>query len=439
MQKFLIKSRNIAVSAMAMRKYFSTKSQLLGGRACPEATKSYLKTCGTTLSHTFHKSNITINPLIHGPPPYTKDRRDVGHRNIADPQLVKVVIENNINCVYVYNNYSDIGKEWHTTIVPPMLKELDGYLDRKALVTVAGLGYIDDEKVNITEKYNEICQLTGLEHIDILTVDTSLSTFVDTEKNEIFLKNIAIINDLCKKQQVHTYGLFTSFEPYCYHTPPFRESGRYQHLNGLLESDYNSKATHGDLIIYNITPTTNIPATIPMLDPNPEDVDPSMYESQEKIRTVTRASINPFQCYPGLHGYIHNGEDASKYNGEPLHESILYTPVTLVDKLAPTFVHTIASHTLDQLAPALASSKLLSEKVLRTVFSVGIDVVIVDSFTSAHLEPLSLLPSDILTSAETDDVFGSIHIPPPKVLKEELIKARSSRSNTAEVESDGEK
>jgi hypothetical protein len=81
---------------------------------------------------------------------------------------------------------------------------------------------------------------------------------------------------------------------------------------------------------------------------------------------------------------------------------------------------------LDQLAPALASSKLLSDKVLRTIFSYGVDVVIVDSFTSAHLEPLSLLPSDILTSAETDDVFGSIHIPPPKLLKEELLRARNN-------------
>lgn len=426
MQKLSIISRNLAVRTGVCRKYLSTQSTLFAGRACPEATKIYLETCGTTLSHTFHKSNLTVHPIIHGPPPYTKDRKDVAHRNIADPQLVKVVIENNVNCVYVYNNYSDIGKEWHTSIVPKMLHELEGYMDRKALVTVAGLGYIDDENVDILEKYKEICRLTGLEHIDILTVDTTLSTFADTEKNDIFLKNIELINELCEKKQVHTHGIFTSFEPYCYHTPPFRESGRYQHFNGLLESDFNSNATHGDLIIYNITPTTNIPATVPMLDPNPDDVDPSMFESQENKRTVTRASINPFLCYPGLHGYVHNGEDASKYDGEPLHESLLYTPVTLVDKLAPSFVHSIASHTLDQLAPALASSKLLSDKVLRTIFSYGVDVVIVDSFTSAHLEPLSLLPSDILTSAETDDVFGSIHIPPPKLLKEELLRARNN-------------
>jgi len=438
MQKFVMLSWNGVRSSSAYRKCFSTSSHLLEGRACPEATKSYLKTCGATLSHTFHKSNLTINPLVHGPPPYTKDKKDIAHTNIADPQLVKVVIENHVNCVYVYNNYSDIGKEWHSSIIPPMLKELEGYIDRKALVTVAGLGYIDDPKVNIMEKYKEICQLTGLEHIDILTVDTTLSTFVDTEKNNIFIKNIELINELCKSKQVYTHGLFTSFEPYCYHCPPFRESGRYQHLNGLLESDYNNKATFGDLMIYNITPTTSIPATIPMLDPNPDDVDPSMYESQEKLRTVTRASINPFLCYPGLHGYVHNGIDASLYDGEQLQESMLYAPVTLVDKLAPTFVHTVASHTLDQLAPSLASSKLLSDKVLRTVFSVGIDVVIVDSFTSAHLEPLSLLPSDILTSAETDDVFGNIHIPSPKVLKEELMKAKNNRSTIEREKSDDE-
>lgn len=66
---------------------------------------------------------------------------------------------------------------------------------------------------------------------------------------------------------------------------------------------------------------------------------------------------------------------------------------------------------LDELCPPLVSTPLLQEKALRLVFSIGIDVVIVDAERSAQLGKLALKPSDLLTSQQTDDAFEYFKLP----------------------------
>jgi hypothetical protein len=71
-------------------------------------------------------------------------------RRAADRQLLKAVLKNNSNMVYVYNCYSDIHKigYWNTSVLPLIFdKKINGventrYIPRECVVTVAGLGII---------------------------------------------------------------------------------------------------------------------------------------------------------------------------------------------------------------------------------------------------------------------------------------------------------
>ena len=56
--------------------------------------------------------------------------------------------------------------------------------------------------------------------------------------------------------------------------------------------------SHADLVIYPISPSHAIPASYPMLDPNPE-VYQSDEVSAEETRTFTRGAVDPFLCFQG--------------------------------------------------------------------------------------------------------------------------------------------
>lgn len=71
----------------------------------------------------------------------------------------------------------------------------------------------------------------------------------------------------------------------------------------------------------------------------------------------------------------------------------------------------IINETLNELCPALSSTPMIQQKALRIVFSIGVDVVIVDAETSAYLGKFSLTPRDLVNSDQTGTVFGSFCIP----------------------------
>ncbi|KAJ1405190.1 hypothetical protein B484DRAFT_216367 [Ochromonadaceae sp. CCMP2298] len=77
----------------------------------------------------------------------------------------------------------------------------------------------------------------------------------------------------------------------------------------------------------------------------------------------------------------------------------------------PEAVQQALGASLDALCPPLASSKTLQHKALRVVFSVGVDVCIIDAEASAKLGRLSLTSEDMLTSDETDQVFEHFYLP----------------------------
>jgi hypothetical protein len=85
--------------------------------------------------------------------------------------------------------------------------------------------------------------------------------------------------------------------------------------------------------------------------------------------------------------------------------------VVLLDEMLPPEMEDALKSTFDHLCPALKSSKKLEDKVLRVIFSIGVDVVVADAALSSFLDKLSLKPVDLITSNDTDDIFSRFHIP----------------------------
>lgn len=77
-------------------------------------------------------------------------------------------------------------------------------------------------------------------------------------------------------------------------------------------------------------------------------------------------------------------------------------------------LHAAVGAALDELCPPLAdgASPLLQQKAFRAVLSVGFDAVVVDAECSAHFGKLALGPASLLSSKDTDDLFGGFEVPP---------------------------
>ena len=68
---------------------------------------------------------------------------------------------------------------------------------------------------------------------------------------------------------------------------------------------------------------------------------------------------------------------------------------------------------LNNLCPHLVTSPRLEDKALRLIFSVGVDVMVVDAISCAVIGKLAVRPSDLLPIAATEKIFGNFMIENP--------------------------
>lgn len=185
---------------------------------------------------------------------------------------------------------------------------------------------------------------------------------------------------------------------------------------------------NAELVIYNISPSHAIPATYPLLSNNEIFEDPE-YEIEEKSRTFSRGSSDPLTCYRGLGAAVDTDEEEEEVTAaqgalakpdeddenvdEPseIYNPLKSQPLFLAAKALPEELEKVIVEALDELCPPLSSTPALHDKALRIVFSVGIDVMIIDSELSAGIGPLRLVPSDLVTDTDTENVFGNFIIP----------------------------
>ncbi len=131
--------------------------------------------------------------------------------------------------------------------------------------------------------------------------------------------------------------------------------------------------------------------------------------SHEAKRSYTRIAFNPLECKPGMGSMNPTPEGELKLINNPPKEDD--TVIDLISGLLPEKVEEILSCALDDLCPELVTTPKLQDKALRLVFSVGVDVVMLDAESSAYVGKLNLEPKDMLSSDTTEEVFGSFIIP----------------------------
>ena len=68
------------------------------------------------------------------------------------------------------------------------------------------------------------------------------------------------------------------------------------------------------------------------------------------------------------------------------------------------------SETLNELCSPLSTTPLLQDKCLRLVYSIGIDSVMIDCMTLAHIGKSDIKPNDLLPSSKTANVFGNFMV-----------------------------
>ena len=266
-----------AVAMIGVRR-LSTVSRL-AGRASTAGTKGFVARSRLTLHHRLELSQLYINPVIHGPPvPGTMNQEE------SDMCLAQALLRNKSNGLFVYN-YGSAGA-WAAGALRETLQA--GKLNRSEIVAFAGLGKTPQPALDIPSRLEEARAMSGLEHLDVALVEFDDASF---ERDPLCLDAaIAALESACLAGQLSSYGLQVDVTPYCHHTPAPRLKNSLAMIPPILEDSLGragTNAPHADLVAYSISPTTALPASYPMLDP--DEVD-DLDELEASATAAARAS-----------------------------------------------------------------------------------------------------------------------------------------------------
>ena len=240
-------------------------ARAISGRATTEGTKSFVARSKLRLYHRLELSQLYVNPVIHGPPvPGTLSQED------SDLCFAQALLRNKCNALFVYS-HSSLGP-WATGVLGQALQA--GKLNRSDIVAIAGLGKVSQAALQIRARLDEARALTGLEFIDMAIVEFDDASL---ERNPNCIDAaIEVLEKVCREGHLSSYGLQVDVAPYRHHTPAPRISNSLAMIPPLLEDAFGadpSSAPHADLVMYSISPTTALPASYPMLDPDEIDLD----------------------------------------------------------------------------------------------------------------------------------------------------------------------
>jgi len=402
------------------------RSTSISGRATLEATKAFVQKSGLKLFHQFNTSGLYVTPVIHGSPSEFESLND---RKYADILLKRAIMNNKSNCIVVYHCHdnpptetsTDAPKVWSTTGLSELLLDSQYGLKREELVVGANLGHACST-LDIYNRLSEASRLTNLEYFDFAFV--KISDAVLKHKPHYIKESFTALQNLCEDEKMQFFGLEMNIIPYIYHSPILKSFGEFSPFPSNFEEDLaQHNSAFADLVIYPVSPTIGIPTTYPMLDPSPDKFDISLIGERgaDLKRRFTRAASHALTCVRGL-GDPNGNEDEesiaemmrleeerqdSRDQSSNLHGISWYLVEGLIEPPADQLINSA----LDHLCPRLASTPLLQEKALRCVFSVGMDLVMLESEVSAALGPLRLEPQHMLSSLESDAVFGTLAMP----------------------------
>lgn len=499
--------------------------------ATSSATRAFLlrEDVDLPLHHSFHGAGLYINPIIHGPPLTPLPTRK------EELYMLQALSKHKSNALFVYDHYTGTygsalsdDQSWAASSLAKIFELAN--VERSEVVTFAGLGKLHAEMqldVELKGRLEEAMERTGLTQIDYAVLEFDSDSFTSGTGTTLD-DAVSAMEQLCGVGGlVQGYGLHIAVPPYIYQCPVSAKSGNLAIVPSMVESavglqhydqdgsgdQRGTRNFHAEMMIYSCSPSTAIPATYPMLEPNPEVWDNRLVEPGidddlvgmglagdalieaedlqlrvralgEEGRRFSRVALDPLLCYRGvgvqgseagatpsaggaeeeehdagdlgilveewerhLDGLdasergsavggkhtgrttgVGNSESESRMttrkflNGDPVR--LLTSPYVDLDKMARTEGgrqraiamterDSMIAEALDELAPRLADghSPSLQDKALRAVLSVGFDAVVLDAESSAHCGKLSLGPAAMLSSTDTEGLFGSFEVP----------------------------
>ena len=474
---------NLLLSLRQTCPHHSKSHSTIAGKATPAGTAQFVTTAKLPLYHKFHLSQLSINPLIHGPPrPTIVNQQTINLDSVRfGDQLLIQAVHQKANCLYIYKHY--VGNDSWAVSPTALSTIMAGGKHRNNFVTIAGLGFATN-RIQLIHRLDEALSKTSLECIDMAIIECDAATFGGENSDfDVLNDSLEALELLCQEGRLQSYGLNISVPPYTHHTPPIRSSSALSMVPSYIESVLaEGQMSYADLVMYPISPSHAIPASYPMLDPSP-DVYQSDEISAEETRTFTRGAVDPFLCFQGAqmtqvvmpsdtadlkkklamrsnNGHNHHGNSINNNNIylDPLDdpeiqaiiqdeeaaetaatESNLPTKDTLdtdsassnssvhpiISKdfelqriqtlgsipdailLSPSEKESFLAAQLDALCPPLHTTPRLQDKAIRAVLSVGVEVLVLDAACSAAMGGmLALKPSDLITSDQTDALFG---------------------------------
>jgi hypothetical protein len=168
---------------------------------------------------------------------------------------------NRSNCIFVYNR-SKKGL-WHTRIIPDLVKTYSQDLDRESLITVAGLG-LAHEVIDVSHAINDVLRATKLDHLDLAIIECNAASFSEAKR---MASAIESLETMAEQGHILGYGVHVVIPPYMYHTPVKKSMQDMALVPAMFEQSMQARR-HCQLILYNISPSHNVPATYPMLEPS---------------------------------------------------------------------------------------------------------------------------------------------------------------------------
>lgn len=215
-------------------------------------TYEFVKKSALPLHHKFAVSQLTISPIIHGPPSQ-QTLQEHSDKTYIEALTRRAVVKNRSNCIVVYQHNAE-GEPFFSTNLHTLFTDPENNVSRDQVVIVANIG-LATSRSEVLKRLSEACQHTGMEMVDIVMFEVSLSrratpqpltkshiispntapielapfladlsTFVQITEavNEAYIEEtIASLQDLCLQGAIQSFGIQVAVAPYTYHKPAY--------------------------------------------------------------------------------------------------------------------------------------------------------------------------------------------------------------------------
>ena len=109
------------------------------GRATVKGTYEFVMKSALPLHHKFAVSELTINPIIHGPPSQ-QTLQDYSDKTYIEALTRRAVVKNRSNCVVVYQHAAE-GEPYFATNLQALYTDHEKDVTRDQVVIVANIGH----------------------------------------------------------------------------------------------------------------------------------------------------------------------------------------------------------------------------------------------------------------------------------------------------------